>query len=77
LILHLWQPVHQLRGPKGGEGAPVLRGYISGRFKQVWPVTDQTGNGMVGNANLGSYARYRHTGRMHAGDCFLLLLGQI
>jgi hypothetical protein len=77
LVFHLGQPVHQLRGPKGGKGPPVLRGNVSGRFKQVRPVTDQTGNGMVGDANFGRYARNRHTGRMHAGDCFLLILWQI
>jgi hypothetical protein len=77
LIFHFGQPVHKLRRAQGGQGAPVLRGNVSGRVEQVRPVTDQTGNGMVGDANFGRYARDRHTGGMHAGNRFLLLLWQV
>jgi hypothetical protein len=77
LVFHLGQPVHKLRSAQGGQGAPILRRNVSRRVEQVRPVTDQTSHRVIRNANLGRYARYRHTGRVHAGNRFLFLLGQV
>jgi hypothetical protein len=68
LILHFRQPVNQLGGPEGGKGLPILRGNVSGRFKQFGPVADKGRDRVITNSEFLGNPSDWHTGKMQGGN---------